>query len=188
MFSEGSGKLYLGFHLDPFHDAHWNNLNPPLKFELVVPKGAKIDKLVHEAPRAKAASDADPREFVLDLKAWPESEPIRLTVTYSACVGKKTCHAVRQSYVLHRKRDRDGGGARGAGAGFWDGEEFAKQMLARSKLGTKVTEAEVMGLVRPHFRHFDANKDGFLDLEELKVVAKWLNEHHKPGAMPRPKK
>ena len=184
LFAEGAGKLYLGFHLDPLHDAHWNNLNAPLKFELEVGEGTKIGKRTYEAAKVKPASDADPREFLLDLEEWPEDEPIRLTVTYYACVGEKSCHAVRQSYTLHRKRDRDGGGARGAGAGFWNPEEFAKQQLSRSKKGDKVTEAEVMGLIRPHFKHFDTNKDGFLDFEELKLVAKWLNEHHQPGPMP----
>lgn len=188
LFSEGEGKLYLGFHLDPFHEAHWNNLNEPLRFELTVPNGAKFAKLTHQAPKAKAASDSDPREFLLDVEAWPEGDPIRLTVTYNACVGEKACYALKQSYVLHRKRDRDGGGARGEGAGFWDGETFAKQILSRSKAGDKATEAEVMGLIRPYFSHLDTNKDGFLDLEELKAIAKWLNEHHKPGPMPKTKK
>lgn len=187
LLSEGEGKLYLGFHLDPFHDAHWNNLNRPLKFELEVPKGAVVGKLTHEAAKVKAATDADPREFILDIGAWPEGEPIRLTVTYYACVGEKSCHAVRQRYTLHRKRDRDGGGAKGKGAGYWEPEQYAKQLLSRSKRGDRVAEDEVQGLVRPHFRHFDTNKDGFLDAEELKAVAKWLNEHHQPGAMPKKK-
>jgi hypothetical protein len=185
LFSKGEGKLYLGFHLDPFHEAHWNNLTKPLRFVLEVPEDVKIDKLTHEAAKAKATSDSDPREFLLDVKAWPQDKPIRLTVTYYACVGEKACYSVKQSYVLRNRRDRDGGGARGAGAGLWEGEAFAKQILSRSKAGDRVSEKEVMGLIRPHFRHFDTNKDGFLDVEELKVVAKWLNEHHQPGAMPK---
>jgi len=188
LFAEGKGKLYLGFHLDPLHDAHWNNLTEPLKFELEVSEGTKVGKLTYQAPRVKAASDSDPREFLLDVETWPEAEPIRLTVTYYACVGKKSCHAIRQSYTLRRKRDRDGGGARGTGAGFWKPEEFAKQQLSRSKKGDRMTEAEVIGLIQPHFGHFDTNKDGFLDFEELKLVAKWLNEHHRPGPMAKPKK
>jgi hypothetical protein len=188
VFAEGAGKLYVGFHLDPLHDAHWNNLNAPLKFELAIGEGTKLAKRAYEAPKVQAASDADPREFLLAIEEWPEDEPIRLTVTYFACVGEKSCHAVRQSYTLLRKRDRDGGGARGAGAGYWEPDEFAKQQLARSKRGDRATEAEVIGLIRPHFGHFDKNKDGFLDAEELKLVAKWLNEHHRPGPMPMPKK
>jgi hypothetical protein len=187
LLEEGAGKLYLGFHLDPFHQAHWNNLTPPLTFKLEA-DGIKIDKLSYEAAKVKFASDADPREFMLEVKDWPDDTPLKLTVTYSACVGEKACYTVRQSYVLHLRRDRDGGGARGVGAGFWSEEGYAKQLLSRSKLRDKVTEAELPGLLQPHFRHFDTNKDGFLDLEELKAVARWLNEHHQPGAMPIRKK
>jgi hypothetical protein len=89
---------------------------------------------------------------------------------------------------LRWSRDRDGSGARGEGAGYRDPEGFARQMLSRSKSGDKLTKDEVQGLVRPHFEHFDTNKDGFLDLEELKAVAEWLNHHHQPGPAPRNKK
>ncbi len=62
-------------------------------------------------------------------------------------------------------------------------------MLARDKNGDgKLDKTEVMGLVLPHFAHFDVNKDGFLDAEELKAVSKWLNTHHVPGAPEKPKK
>jgi hypothetical protein len=189
VLNSGQGKLYLGFHLDPFHSAHWNNLNAPLKYVLEIPEGAKIEKAAGEAAKVKAATDADPREFILDIEAWPMEQPLKLTVFYSACVGDMACHAVKQSYVLRRKRDIDGGGARGVGAGFWDPEEFASQMLAGDKNGDgKLGRNEVRGLILPHFDHLDANKDGFLDPEELKEVSRWLNEHHAPGAMEKPKK
>jgi hypothetical protein len=184
LIADGKGKLYLGFHLDPFHHAHWNNLTAPLRFRLEIPDGVKIAKREHEAARGKAASDADPREFLLDVQTWPQGKPIQLTVTYYACVGEKACHTVQQSYVLHRRRDRDGGGARGDGAGYWKEEEFARQMLSRSKRKDRATESELIGLIRPHFRHFDTNRDGYLDFEELKEVARWLNRHHQPGPMP----
>ena len=46
-----------------------------------------------------------------------------------------------------------------------------------------------MGLVFPHFDHFDTNKDGLLDLEELKAVSVRLNSHHRSGVPPpKPKK
>ena len=32
---------------------------------------------------------------------------------------------------------------------------------------------------------YDVNKDGFLDAEELKEVARWLNTHHQPGVPPK---
>ena len=55
-------------------------------------------------------SDIDPREFLLDVEAWPADKPVRLTVTYAACTDD-ICHEVRQVYVLRRERDRDGGRA-----------------------------------------------------------------------------
>jgi hypothetical protein len=96
---------------------------------------------------------------------------------------------VVQEYDITLERDRDGGGARGEGAGFWEPEQFAKQMMARDKSGDgKLDASEVMGLIRPHFAHFDKNKDGLLDLDELKAVSDWLNYHHKPGAPSTPPK
>lgn len=187
LLANGKGKLYLGFHLDPFHGGHWNNLTPPLKYKLGLPEGVKITAATGDAPKVKAATDCDPREFLLDVESWPADKPVRLTVTYSACTDAE-CHVVTQEYVLRPRRDRDGGGARGVGAGFWD-EEFARQMIARSKRGDgKVDRTEVMGLILPHFDKLDTNKDGYLDLDELKVVADWLNTHHAPGVPETPKK
>jgi hypothetical protein len=181
LLTAGKGKLYLGFHLDPFHHAHWNNLTEPLRYELEVPEGVKIDRPTGEAPPVKAASDADPREFLVNVEAWPTGRPLKLTVTYAACVGETACHAVRQSYVLRRERDPDGGGARGEGAGWWDADEFAERLMAGDRDGNgKLTRGEVRGLVLPHFDLFDANKDGLLDAGELKEVARRLNHHHAP--------
>ncbi len=185
LLKTGAGQLYLGFHLDPFHEAHWNNLTKPLSYKLEVPEGVKIDKLTAEASQVAAIGDSDPREFLLDVKAWPDGKPIRVTVNYFACVGEKSCHAVRQEYELHLRRDRDGGRARGEGAGYWDPEGFATQMLARDKDGDgKISKKEVQGLVLPHFKFFDTNQDSLLDPEELKAVSNWLNYHHQPGAPP----
>ncbi|HSQ58241.1 MAG TPA: hypothetical protein VLM40_21125 [Gemmata sp.] len=177
----GSGKLYLGFHLDPFHAAHWNNLTPPLAYKLELPEGVKVAKASGKAEKVSAAADADPREFLFDVGSWPAEKPIKLAVTYSACV-EDACHVIKQEYVLHLRRDRDGGGARGAGAGFWDADQFTKQLLARDRDGDgKLNRKEVMGLILPHFDYFDKNKDGVLDADELREVTVWLNTHHAPG-------
>jgi hypothetical protein len=181
LMKDGSGSLYLGFHLDPFHDAHWNNLTSPLSFKLQVPEGVVIEKLSDTAPKVSAESDTDPREFLLNVETWPVMKPIQLTVTYFACVGDTSCHAVRQTYVIHRRRDEDGGGARGEGAGYWEPAQFTKQMLQRDKDGDgKLNKTEVTGLVRPHFESLDTNADGLLDRDELKTVSHWLNSHHEP--------
>jgi hypothetical protein len=188
LLNSGAGKLYLGFHLDPFHQAHWNNLTPALRYKLELPEGVKIARTSGEAAKVDAAGDTDPREFLLEVEEWAGDKPLKLVVTYSACV-ETACHAVQQEYVLHLRRDRDGGGARGAGAGLWQPAEFAKQQLTRDKDGDgKLNRKEVMGLILPHFAHFDTDGDGLLDAEELKAVSTWLNTHHAPGAPLKPKK
>ena len=69
------------------------------------------------------------------------------------------------------------------GAGFWTPDDLARMMMTRDADGDgKLDRKEVMGLVLPHFDHFDLNKDGYIDTEELKEVARWLNTHHRPGA------
>lgn len=182
LMNKGAGKLYLGFHLDPFHQAHWNNLTEPLKYQISLPNGAKVAKPAGEASKVAPVSDSDPREFLVDVAAWPQDQPLTVTVSYAACVGESACHTVKQTYILRRKRDIDGGGARSEGAGFWDPEQFAEQALEGDKNGDgKLSKNEVRGLVLPFFEQFDRNKDGFLDPAEIEEVANWLNTHHRPG-------
>lgn len=183
LLDAGQGELYLGFHLDPLYDAHWNNLTEPLSYQLEVPEGVEIEPRTGSAPRVAAASDSAPREFSIKVTKWPADAPLRLQVKYFACEADETCHAVTQSYVLFRRQDRDAGRARGERAGFWGREEFADQAIAGDKNGDRMlTENEVQGLIRPHFTHFDTNRDGKLDRTELLSVADWLNKHHQPGA------
>ncbi len=183
LVQDGVGELYLGFHLDPLHNAHWNHLTKPLSFQIDREDGVQVDRWSATAEVVTVADDADPREFLLKVAAWPVSTPLRLTVTYFACVGTDACHMVRQEYIVHRKRDQDGGGARGEGAGFWKAEEFAQQLLRSDKDNDgKLTQSEVAGIIRPHFDKLDVDRDGFLVLDELMVVAEWLNHHHQPGA------
>lgn len=182
LLRRGAGKLYLGFHLDPFHNAHWNNLTAPLSFAIDRVEGVEIDEWEGTAPQVAVTSDADPREFLLKVAAWPEDRTLVLTVKYFACVGETSCHTVKQSYVLHRRRDPDGGGARGEGAGFWESRDFARRMLAGDRNNDrKLDESETAGILLPHFRKLDSNHDGFLELRELERVSDWLNHHHQPG-------
>ncbi len=186
LLADGAGQLYLGFHLDPLHNAHWNNLTKPLSFQIEKADGVKLDLWTAAADKVEVASDADPREFLLNVQAWPKDQPLRLVVTYFACVGEESCHAVRQEYVIHRRRDADGGGAHGEGAGSWNPEEFARQMLrGDANRDGKLSRSETVGIILPHYEKLDTDQDGFLVLEELKAVADWLNHHHQPGTPPR---
>ena len=160
-----------------------------MKYQLELPEGAKIEKATGEATKLKATSDADPREFLLEVGAWPQDQPLKVTVSYAACVGETACYTVKQSYILRRKRDIDGGGARSEGGGLWDTEEFTRQALAGDKDGDgKLSKSEVRGLILPHFERLDVNHDGYLDAAELKELVRWLNTHHAPGVPEKLKK
>ncbi len=179
VFDEGQGKLYLGFHLDPFYQAHWNNLTKPLRFQLEVPAGVKMSMTSAEAPAVKAPTDIDPREFLLDVQAWPADKAIKLTVIYSACT-EKDCHVVKQSYILHRQRDKDGGSAPTAGLRGVTPEEMVKRLMARDKNGDgKLSKDELNSLFQARFKEFDLNNDGVLDKDEIEKMADILAKQRK---------
>ncbi len=181
LVQRGTGSLYLGFHIDPFHSAHWNNLIDPLSFMIESSDQVIIDKRDAVAEKVSAPSDTDPREFLVHVESWPADEPLQITVKYHACVGD-ACHAVQQSYVVHRERSVDGGGARGESAGLWEKSEFTQRLLAgdRNRDGA-IAESEAVGIIAPHFSHIDKNNDGLLDQNELGALADWLNHHHQPA-------
>ncbi len=177
---EGKGKLYLGFHLDPFLHAHWNNLRKPLRFELDLPEEVMLSTRVGEAPESKVGTDIDPREFQLDVAAWPANKAIRLTVTYAACTDQ-TCHEVRQVYELRRERDRDGGRAVSAGFGSRTPAERLKRLLEGDKnQDGKLSKDELPPEWQSRFTECDVNKDGILDREEIQKMAERPAERRRP--------
>lgn len=110
LFFSGSGKMYLGFHLDPLHHVHWNNLAAPLKYQISVPKNTTLSPAQAEAPVIEQESDLDPREFLVDVKNWTADQPIDLTVRYFACdENDKWCIAVEQHYQVLLALDPSGG-------------------------------------------------------------------------------
>lgn len=112
----GKGKIYLGFHLDPLYDVHWNNLAAPLKFEVKTSDGTTISPSSGEAPKIEAESDGDPREFLLDIDAGRGADSFEVIVKYFACNDTEGwCKPVTQQYTIHLEVDRDGGNARRSG-------------------------------------------------------------------------
>ena len=175
-FDEGKGKLYLGFHLDPFLGAHWNNLKPTLKFTLDAPDGVKLSIKNGEAAKPKADADIDPREFLLDVEVWPADKAVKLTVTYAACTDA-VCHEVRQVYTLRRERDRDGGRVFGEGFRARTPEEAVKRLMEGDKNADgKLTKEELSPSLQSRFAEFDLNKDTELDKDEIQKAAKRLSE------------
>ena len=122
-FQEGSGKLYLGFFLDPLYAVHWNNRAAAITYKLEPSDGVRVSSAEGRGPEVKADADADPREFLLDLSG--RSGSIRLTVQYFACDDAETfCKAVTQHYEILLEADRDGGNRRSARGGPGGGRGF----------------------------------------------------------------
>ena len=111
-----SGKLYVGFYLDPLHHVHWNNLAPPLEFQIQPPAGVKVKPREDRANQVEEPADNDPREFLLTVKGATKASTLDLTVLYYACDDADTfCIPVTQSYSIELAEDRDGGRAPGRG-------------------------------------------------------------------------
>ncbi len=176
VFTDGKGKLYIGFHLDPLHGAHWNNLKEPVKWEIESPGGVKLSKKSGESAKGKVEDDLDPREFLLDVEAWPAEATFKLIVTYAACT-ETDCHAMKQSYTVTRQKDRDGGRAT-SGSSFRNmtPEAIVKKLMEADKTAQgKLTKEQLPAELRMRFDDADANKDGFLDKDEIRKLAERLS-------------
>ena len=105
LFQEGKGTLYIGFHLDPLYRVHWNNEVDPVEYEIRAPAGVKVKPKRGVAIDPEEPADADPREFLVEVKGSP-SDVLDLTVRYYACDDALTfCIPVQQDYKVHLARD-----------------------------------------------------------------------------------
>ncbi|MDA1065341.1 MAG: hypothetical protein O3C43_02430 [Verrucomicrobia bacterium] len=123
VLQRGRGEMYLGFHLDPIHHVHWNNLAAPLQYELSLPDGVYMTPEKGMAEEVDEDADADPREFVIEITGSEPGDVFGVTVRYFACSDEEGwCVPVTQKYEVRLAADLDGGGTMGrsfnrAGAG-----------------------------------------------------------------------
>lgn len=181
----GRGKIYLGFHIDPIHNTHWNNLADPIHFEIKAPLGAKVTPDSGNGPKLDVESDSDPREFLVSVDHGDPGMSLTLTVRYFACSDEPAwCKPVEQKYVIHLVRDEFGGATlgrtfvpggpsrggppQGARPGFGGPPNMAMFLSRFDRNGDgKLTEAEVPAGLWQRLRDRDANADGTLTSEEL---------------------
>ena len=181
LLSDGKGELYVGFHLDPLYGTRWNNLGGEVSVQLNANSNVKLEGKELVSPKNSEATDNQPREFLVSVDSWPKDEVVKLTVRYFVCDNQATCHAVAQEYLIRPNRDIDGGGARGATAGYWEAKEFTDRLLlGDTNSDGKIVRSEAAGIILPHFDRLDQNKDGILERVEMDVVADWLNHYHQP--------
>lgn len=187
--TEGKGgKLHIGFHLDPIHQVHWNNLAAPLRWAIEAPSGIKLSESKAEAAKVEAKADIDPREFLVDIEGRSK-EPLKLVVEYFACDDdERWCKAVKQEYLISLEQDRDAGrisGAKGSKGKGGMSKGKGKGMSGKGKGGKgdpsrmismmdsdgdgKIGESEAKGHMKSRFSQIDTNEDGYVTTEELKA-------------------
>jgi hypothetical protein len=106
----GSGKLYLGFHLDSLYEDPWTNLSKPISVPLSAPDGTDLGLKLSEGPKVYEPTDIEPCEFLIDVTNWPIETPIKVTENYSACNDEQGwCLALQRKDDLIRVRDLDAG-------------------------------------------------------------------------------
>jgi hypothetical protein len=101
LYQSGTGTMYIGFHLDPLYQVHWNNEAPPVEFEISAPDGVTVSPASMTGPVPEEPADADPREFLLDVSGAEPGTTLDLTFSYYACDDALTfCIPVKQDYTL----------------------------------------------------------------------------------------
>jgi hypothetical protein len=112
LLQQGTGKLYLGFLLDPLYGVHWNNLAAPLQFSITGGEGVVVTPASATGPQVEVEADIDPREFLVDVATSgnPSGTTLQVRVDYFACHDEQGwCKPVSQNYTLTLAVDPDGG-------------------------------------------------------------------------------
>ena len=177
----GNGKLYLGFFLDPLYKVHWNNLADPIHFEIEAEGVVEVTPEFGDGPQVEADADADPREFLVDVKGRPGSSFV-LTVFYFACDDAETfCKPVKQRYRITLERDRDGGSRRstrrqpsrrspmqnGIAANRQAMMETIILFRALDRNGNRKISSNEINQAPVSLRRLDANRDGEITRDEI---------------------
>ena len=200
LLATGAGKLYLAFLLDPLHGVHWNNRAPAMDVTLTAPDGIEITPARMQGPSVEEDADADPREFLVDVKRADSREPLELRFRYYACTAT-WCRPVTQEYLITWAVDRDAGRVRsarmdfdrasgpgrGAGSGRRRGQAgrparpggaggsqgLVERLLAGDADGDgRLALGELPAQMQPRFEQLDRNADGYADRSELEAMAR----------------
>ena len=85
LLDTGKGEMYIGFHLDPLYRVHWNNEVDPVEFQITAPDGVSVTPAYGVTIDPEEPTDADPREFIVQVDAKNLNQPLDLWVQYFAC-------------------------------------------------------------------------------------------------------
>ena len=173
----GSGKMYLGFFLDPLYKVHWNNKAAALKFSIESPSGVSVTPDSGSAPKVGVDADADPREFLIEVSGR-SSDPLKVVVKYFACDDAETfCVPVTQEYLVSFDRDPDGGNRRSPGNRGGGNRGGGNRGVARGQGGPPASDRMRDMMQRmPVLAALDSNGDGTLSASELSAAPRALRK------------
>jgi hypothetical protein len=107
LLNTGTGRLFLGFYPDPIHDAHWNNLTPPMKYNLILPDGVTATPAEASAKKFSGDSDSNPRQFWVDISSDKPFKEIELTLDYYGCTSE-ICLPLTHEYIIKMENENRG--------------------------------------------------------------------------------
>ena len=209
LLRSGEGKLYLAFLLDPLHGVHWNNRAPTMDVQLFPAEGVEVSPSQLKGPEVEEDADADPREFLVDVKRDDSQEPLGLKFRYFACTDE-WCRPVTQEYLITWEVNPDAGrvssrrmdfnsaggrgqgfgGRRGQGGGFGPGgfgnpEEMINRLLAGDTDGDdRLSREELPEPMRRRFDRMDQNGDGYVEPAEIESMMQRGFGRRGPGGGP----
>ena len=144
LIDEGSGRLFLGFRLDPLYSVHFNNLAGRFAYEVRAPAGWQVEPARGAGPKIEAETDSAPREFLLEVRRKGgagtdragAAKPWIVVVRYFACHDTDGwCKPVSHEFRVTMEADRDGGRVRRSGAGR--GRPALGMPMQRPRLGPR---------------------------------------------------
>lgn len=172
-FEAGTGKLYLGFYVDPLYKVHWNNAAGAVEVQLEGSKlfGQKQKRIT--ALKPKEAADIDPRQFLIDIQNVEPNKVFSVTISCMICDDAETfCIPVTQRFQVKLTRNRYGGTRPGV---------FLPQMFANVKRFDRNKDGIITMDELPEFRkslyigHMDKNNDQTIDQKEIEEFMKMFN-------------
>jgi hypothetical protein len=191
ILANGSGTMYLGFHLDPLYHVHWNNEAGPVTYQLNAPPGVTVSPASGTGPDVSAPADSDPREFLVNVTAESIDQPLELDVFYFGCDDALTfCIPVTQSYEITLTRDEShdwsiqsdengpilGGGPGGVPGGGRGGAGRGRGAPDMSSLDTdgdgRISLDEAPEQMKGFFGQIDSNGDGYVSADEMQGGAR----------------
>ena len=165
LLTTGTGRLFIGFYPDPIHDAHWNNLTPPMQYTITSPTGVVVNPKTATAVIGEGDSDTLPRQFWIDISADEPFDSLDLQLNYYGCTPD-LCMALSHQYTVFIKNEDRGARTYGMNKGQKGkngkgGKDSKRDKNSKNKRGMPLSLDQM-----------DADDDQKVSLEEMLIFYK----------------